>query len=153
MIYYYYKLLLIIYIIFRTYITIFRQEFINYNILGPFKIKGLKRENYIFNIIYRASKYIWLYTIKYKLDIYDIIINFYNIILTQFNINIKEAHLDNTKEFKSFKLSSFCNSKGLLLEYSSIYIQAQNSKSERLNLYLLERIIAIYSFKNIPLKL
>ena len=74
-------------------------------------------------------------------------------ILTQFNVNIKGARLDNAKEFKSLKLSSFYNSKGLLLEYSSIYTQAQNSKSKRLNLYLLERIIAIYSFKNIPLKL
>ena len=74
-------------------------------------------------------------------------------VLAQFNINIKGARLDNAKEFKSIKLSSFCNTKGLLLEYSSIYTQAQNSKLERLNLYLLERIIAICSFKNIPLKL
>ena len=33
-------------------------EFIDYNILGPFKIKELKEENYIFNIIYYTSKYI-----------------------------------------------------------------------------------------------
>jgi hypothetical protein len=63
------------------------------------------------------------------------------------------VRLDNTKEFKSIKLKTFCDSKGLLLEYISIYTQAQNSKSERLNLYLLEHIIAIYSYKNIPLKL
>ena len=33
-------------------------EFIDCDILGPFKIKGLKGENYIFIIIYYASKYI-----------------------------------------------------------------------------------------------
>ena len=128
-------------------------EFIDCDILGPFKIKGLKGENYIFTITCRASKCIWVYAIKHKSDVYDIIIDYYNMILTQFGVNIKGARLDNAKEFKSLKLSSFCNSKGLLLEYSSIYTQAQNGKSERLNLYLLERIIAICSFKNIPLKL
>ena len=57
-------------------------EFIDCDILGLFKIKGLKEENYIFIIIYRASKYIWIYIIKFKSNIYNIIINYYNIILT-----------------------------------------------------------------------
>ena len=99
-------------------------EFIDCNILGPFKIKGLNNENYIFTITCRASKYIWIYAIKFKSDIYDIIINYYNIILTQFKVNIKGARLDNAKEFKSIKLSTFCNTKGLLLEYSATYTQA-----------------------------
>jgi len=128
-------------------------EFIDCDILGPFKIKGLKGENYIFTITCRASKCIWIYAIKFKSDIYDIIINYYNMILTQFKVEIKGARLDNAKEFKSIKLNTFCKSKGLLLEYSSIYTQAQNGKAERLNLYLLERLITICSYKNIPLKL
>ena len=40
----------------NNFINIF--EFINCNILGLFKIKRLKKENYIFIIIYRANKYI-----------------------------------------------------------------------------------------------
>jgi transposase InsO family protein len=69
-------------------------------------------------------------------------------ILTQFKIEIKGARLDNAREFKSIKLNTFCKSKGLLLEYSSIYTQAQNGKAERLNLYLLERLITICSCRN-----
>ena len=99
-------------------------EFIDCDILGPFKIKGLKGEKYIFTITCRASKCIWIYAIKYKSDIYDIIINYYNMILTQFGVKIKGARLDNAKEFKSIKLSTFCNNKGLLLEYIAIYTQA-----------------------------
>ena len=56
-------------------------EFIDCDILGPFKIKGQKGENYIFTITCRASKYIWIYAIRYKSDIYNIIINYYNITL------------------------------------------------------------------------
>jgi hypothetical protein len=99
-------------------------EFIDCNILSPFKIKGLKRENYIFIITCRVSKCVWIYAIKFKSDIYNIIINYYNIVSTQFNVNIKGTRLDNAKEFKSIKLSSFCNIKGLLLKYSAIYTQA-----------------------------
>jgi hypothetical protein len=66
-------------------------KFIDYDILGPFKIKGLKGENYIFIITYRASKCVWIYTIKFKSNIYNIIINYYNIVLTQFNVNIKKT--------------------------------------------------------------
>jgi hypothetical protein len=71
--------------------------------------------------MYRTNKYIWIYVIKYKSDIYNIIINYYNIILTQFKVNIKGAHLNNIKEFKSIKLSTFCINKGLILKYNSIY--------------------------------
>jgi hypothetical protein len=42
-------------------------------------------------------------------------------ILTQFKVNIKGAHLNNIKEFKLIKLSTFCINKGLILEYSFIY--------------------------------
>jgi hypothetical protein len=56
-------------------------KFIDYNILGLFKIKGLKEKNYIFIITCRASKYIWIYIIKFKSDIYNIIINYYNMVL------------------------------------------------------------------------
>jgi hypothetical protein len=57
-------------------------EFIDCDILGPFKIKGLNNENYIFTITCRVSKCIWIYAIKFKSDIYNIIINYYNMILT-----------------------------------------------------------------------
>ena len=60
--------------------------------------------------------------IKFKSDIYNIIINYYNIILTQFKVNIKGVYLDNTKEFKSIKLNTFYNTKGLLLKYNITYI-------------------------------
>ena len=71
-------------------------EFINYYILCSFKIKGLNNENYIFTITCRVNKCIWIYAIKFKSNIYNIRINYYNIILTQFKVNIKGARLNNT---------------------------------------------------------
>ena len=39
-------------------------KFIDCDILGLFKIKGLKGENYIFTITCRVSKYIWIYLLS-----------------------------------------------------------------------------------------
>ena len=54
--YYYIKFKEIISQKFNNLVNILK--FIDYNILGLFKIKGLKEKNYIFIIIYRANKYI-----------------------------------------------------------------------------------------------
>ena len=62
---------------------------------------------------------------------------------------MKRARLNNAKELQFNKLKG----KGLILKYSAIYIQAQNYKLEKLNLYLLKYIILIYSYKNILLNL
>ena len=74
-------------------------------------------------------------------------------IYTQFNINIKVIRLDNARELKSEKWALFCKNKGILCKYTSLYTPAQNRISERLNLYILERLITICNYKNIPLKL
>ncbi len=50
------------------------------DLLGPFKIKGLKGERYIFSLTDRASRAIWVYSIKHKSDALDILIDFYNMI-------------------------------------------------------------------------
>jgi len=85
--------------------------------------------------------------------VFNIIREFYNIINTQFGTRIKVFRLDNAKEFRSSWLEAFCFARGIILEYSSTYTPAQNGIAERLNLFLLERIIIIYATKNIPLKL
>jgi len=123
------------------------------NIAGPFSIKGLKGERYFITITDRGTRTIWVYAIKLKSDAYDILISFYNIIETQFNTKIKVFRLDNAKEFKSSKWDLFCKNKGIICEPTSPYSPSQNSISERLNRYLVERIIAISKEKNIPLTL
>ena len=123
------------------------------DIAGPFKVKGLKGERYFLTITDRASRAIWVYPIKYKSDALDILTRFYTLIETQFGVKILVIRLDNAGEFKSNKWSLFCTSKGIICEYTSPYTAYQNGIAERLNRYILERLIAISSEKNIPLKL
>ena len=123
------------------------------DIAGPFKEKGLKEERYFLALTDRGTRAIWVYPLKHKSDCLDIIINFYNLILNQFNIKIKFFRLDNAQEFKSVKFTLFIKEKGIICEYTSPYSAPQNGISERLNRYIVERIIAIAKEKNIPLSL
>jgi Reverse transcriptase (RNA-dependent DNA polymerase)/gag-polypeptide of LTR copia-type/Integrase core domain len=121
------------------------------DIAGPFKAHGLKGERYFLTITDRGTRAIWVYPIKYKSDALDTLIAFYKVIETQFNTKIKAFRLDNAKEFKSSKWSLFCTNKGIICEYTSPYSAPQNGISERLNRYLVERLIAVCKEKAIPL--
>jgi hypothetical protein len=74
-------------------------------------------------------------------------------IKTQFNIEIKAFRLDNAPEFKSDKWTNWTTLKGIICEYTSPYTPPQNGISERLNRYLVEKLISICIQKSIPLKL
>ncbi|CAL3964922.1 unnamed protein product [Diplocarpon coronariae] len=88
------------------------------DIAGPFKTKGLKGERYFLTITYRGSRAIWVYAIKLKAEAYNILINFCNMINTQFSntklvlANIKAFKLDNAGEFKLEKWANYCKNKG-----------------------------------------
>jgi hypothetical protein len=73
------------------------------DIAGPFNIPGLKGERYFVTITCRASRAIWIYPIKFKSDVFNILVKFCNRIETQFNILIKVFRIDNAKELTSSK--------------------------------------------------
>jgi hypothetical protein len=127
--------------------------YLDIDIAGPFRTRGLKGERYFLTITDRGTRTIWVYPIKFKAEALDILISFCKLIETQFNIKIKALRLDNAKEFKSTKWSLFCTNKGIICEYTSPYSAPQNGISERLNRYLIERLISISKNKNIPLAL
>jgi len=121
------------------------------DIAGPFRPLGPKGEAYFLTITDRGSRCVWIYAIKHKGDAYDVLVSFFKMIETQFEVKIKAFKLDNAKEFKSNKFTLFCSEKGTLLEYTSPYLAPQNGIAERLNKYVVERLITICKNKHIPL--
>ncbi|CZS91992.1 uncharacterized protein RCO7_09142 [Rhynchosporium graminicola] len=81
----------------------------NIDIAGPFKIKGLKGERFFLTITCRSSRAIWVYALKHKAKAYNTLIEWYNIITTQFNKTI------------------FYKDKGIIYEYTSPYSPEQNA--------------------------
>ncbi|CZS99481.1 uncharacterized protein RCO7_11544 [Rhynchosporium graminicola] len=74
------------------------------DIAGPFNIKGLKGERFFLTITCRGSRAIWVYALKHKAEAYDTLIEWYNIITTQFK-----------------------QDKGIICEYTSPYSPEQNA--------------------------
>jgi hypothetical protein len=128
-----------------------KLTFYDIDIAGPFRTIGLKGERYFITFTDRFSRAVWAYPIKFKSMAIDIFIGFYNKILNNFNIGIRGLRIDNATEFKSTKWDTFCKDKGIICEYTSRYTPAQNGIAERLNRYIIERLISITKERNIPL--
>ena len=94
------------------------------DICGPFNINGFKKEHYFITLTCCKTRAIWVYAIKFKSQAFDILIDFYNLIKNQFNINIKAFRLNNAKEFKLDKWTAFIKSKGIIYKYTSPYTPA-----------------------------
>ena len=87
-------------------------------------------------------------------------INFYNIIINQFYNNkdiklrfynyIRIFKFDNAGEFKLNKWTYYYKSKGIIYKYINLYSLSQNDIIERLNKYIIERLISVYKAKKIP---
>jgi transposase InsO family protein len=121
------------------------------NIAGPFKLLGPKGKVYFITITDRGSRSVWVYSLKHKADAYNRLVTFFKIIEIQFGVKIKAFKLDNAKEFKSNRFTLFCKEEGIILEYTSPYSAPQNGISERLNRYIVERLITICKNKHILL--
>ncbi|KAK6611374.1 reverse transcriptase domain protein [Botrytis cinerea] len=125
-------------------------ERVSTDICGQFKIPGLKGEKYFITFTEWATRGIWVYPIKYKSDAFTILKDFYNLILNQFNKSIKIIRLDNAKEFNSNQWNLFAKSKGIILEFISPHHHSQNGIAEKLNRYLVERLLVFIKDKNLP---
>ena len=123
------------------------------DIAGPLQTIGLKGERYFLTITCRATRAIWLHLLKAKSDAYNKLVNHVLMITNQFGPKIKGFHFDNGGEFTSNKWREFCASKGIICQYTSPGTPAQNAISERLNRYIIERLISLCDDKNIPLRL
>jgi transposase InsO family protein len=122
------------------------------DICGPIKPLGLKGERYFMTITDRGSRVAWVYSIKNKGDAYSVLLDFFKLINTQFDLNnninnnnlssyIKVIKLDNIAEFKSIKWTLFIKDKGIIYEYTSPYSIPQNGIAEILNKYIIKQLI------------
>ena len=75
--------------------------------------------------------------LKGKDDVYDSIVNFSQMLLNQFECNVKIFRSDNGTEFVNNKLQHFFNNKGILHQTSCVYTPQQNGIAERKHWHLL----------------
>ena len=94
-----------------------------------------------------ATRSTWVYLMKAKSDVKQLLISFYNMILTQFNISIKAIRSDNAPEFS---LSNFYSDHGIVHQKSCAYTPQQNSVVERKHQHLLNVARSLKIQSNLP---
>jgi hypothetical protein len=98
---------------------------------------------YVLVIIDEYTKYVWLRLLKNKSDTAGHIINYINMIKTQYNVTIKTIHTDGGTEFRNHQLENYYNSNGIISTYTTAGSPFHNGSVERFNRTLKTTVTAM----------
>jgi len=79
--------------------------------VGSYSTTTLNGFKYFLIMIDDATKATWIFHMKSKFEVWQLILFFYTMVQTQFGINIKAIRSDNAMEFK---IPDFYNSHGII---------------------------------------
>ena len=125
-------------------------DIIHCDIWGLFHVPTINKQRYFLSIVDDHSRATWVYLLKAKSEVVDLIPVFYNMIATQFNIPVKILRSDNGPEFNLFE---FYKEKGIIHQLSCVDTPQQNSIVERKHQHLLNVVRAIRFQSNASLNL
>ncbi|CAH9080868.1 unnamed protein product [Cuscuta epithymum] len=120
------------------------------DIWGASRVPTIKGKRWFVTIIDDHTRVTWVFLIKEKSEVEKVFRDFYAMVQTQFNTNIKMVRSDNGREYFSQTLNSFFAEKGIIHQSSCINTPAQNGIAERKNRHLLEVTRAIMFSTKIP---
>ena len=92
----------------------------------------------------------WIYFLKHKSEVFDVFVNFYNMIPTQFHTSLKILRSDNGGEYVSHKMKDFILEHGMLHQTTCPDTPQQNGVAERKNRTLLEIARALMFESHVP---
>ena len=115
--------------------------------MGGYKVASLSGARYFLTIVDDHSRSTWIYLMKHKSDIGNLLINFINMVETQFDSKIKTIHSDNGPKFK---LENFYVQMGIIHQTSCINTPQQNGVVERKHKHLLNMACALLIQVGLP---
>ena len=116
-------------------------DLIHVDIWGPYPVNTHSGHRFFLTIVDDCTRFTWVFSLKHKSDVNDIIPYFFNLVAAQFHATIKSLRSDNAKELM---LTNFLNSKGVLHQFSCVDRPQQNSVVERKHQHLLNVARALY---------
>ena len=109
-------------------------DLVHMDVWGPFSVPTLAGHRYFLTLVDDATRTTWLFLMKAKSEVKALIVSFYNMVFTQFNVKIKCFRSDNALKFKLF---DFYSAKGIIHQTSCVYTPQQNSVVERKHQHIL----------------
>ena len=107
---------------FKSYGERFLKPFerIHSDVRGPCHMQGLNGHRWFIVFIDDCTRFTWVYFLKSKADVPLVIIQFFELIKTQFNTHVKCFRSDNAKEFFTSEINIYMNDKGITHESSCV---------------------------------
>ena len=132
----------------RTYVPF---SLIHSDVWGrPATVPNISGAQWFILFVDDCTRVVWLFLMKHKSEVSTIFPSFYNMIKTQFGVEIKRLRSDNAKDFFNQSLTTFFQQKGIIHEFSCPYTPQQNGVVERKNGHLLAVVRALLFHHNVP---
>jgi hypothetical protein len=124
-------------------------ELVFSDVWGPAPTSVVRHDYYV-SFIDDFSKYIWIYLLKKKSDVYQVFLNFQNFVERQFQCKIKTMQTNWGGEYE--KLNSFFQKIGIFHHISCPRAHQQNGSAERKHGHIVEVGLALLANASMPLK-
>lgn len=126
-------------------------ELLYSDVWGPTPVRSLDGYLYYLIIVDHFSKYVWLYPMKHKSDVFSIFVQFKSIVEKNFNLPIVSIFTDNGGEF--IKLKSFLANNGISHLTTPPHTPEVNGTAERRHRHVVETGRALLHHANLPSQL
>ncbi|KAK1414482.1 hypothetical protein QVD17_30227 [Tagetes erecta] len=123
---------------------------IHCDIWGKYRNPSTAHASFFITIVDDFSRALWVFLIRNKSEASECLINFHNMVKTQFSKHIKRIRSDNGGEYTSNRMKDFYAREGILLETTCPHTPQPNGVVERKHRHLLETARALMFKGGIP---
>lgn len=103
-------------------------DIIHADIWGPYHIPIIYGHHYVLTLVDDHSRATWVYLMRRKVEVKQLVQGFCELIKTQFGKSVKFLRTNNGKEFS---MEEFYQQRGIFHQKSCVYTPQQNSVVER----------------------
>ncbi|SGY28723.1 BQ5605_C085g13006 [Microbotryum silenes-dioicae] len=115
-----------------------------------FPTPSLTGKRYLVTFLDDHSRKLWAYAIDHKSDVFTIFQTWLAEVELATNARLRILRTDNGGEYRSNAFTEFCKSKGIRRQYSIPYTPQQNGRAERVNLSIVEGVLALLADARLP---
>ncbi|SGZ03674.1 BQ5605_C032g11012 [Microbotryum silenes-dioicae] len=115
-----------------------------------FPTPSLTGKRYLVTFLDDHSRKLWAYAIDHKSDVFPIFQTWLAEVELATNARLRILRTDNGGEYRSNAFTEFCKSKGIRRQYSIPYTPQQNGRAERVNLSIVEGVLALLADARLP---
>lgn len=123
---------------------------IHSDIWGPSKVLNVNGCRWFVIFVDDHTRVTWIYLMKHKSELYQVLKTFILLIQNQFNTNVKNFRTDNGSEYLDKEVKTLLVENGIHHQTSNVYTPQQNGVAERKHRHILEVARSIMFSMNVP---